>query len=309
MANRTEPTWSQQRPNRRVDAYLIRYFIAVAEHRSITRAADALFLGQPSLSQAIQSLERRLGVTLFDRSVQPLRLTSAGERFLPAARALLTDIEAAKTAVQAVRDLRYGRLDIASHAAFSVDPLVPLIQRFTRAHQDILVNILAAETSEEARELVRNGRAELAIGYGDSEHTGLETVSLPPQEIVLTAVPRLLESQPTPLPRASVTEFPFILGAGDRATTAMLRHLSGTGDTPRVVANCANPTALWGLVSRGVGAALLSRRVAEDCVPNTVAVSLDPPLYRTPGLCTRTEPLSTAAAAFVELAVVSPSSK
>ncbi|MFD6064210.1 LysR family transcriptional regulator [Rhodococcus wratislaviensis] len=133
--------------------------------QSPKRAAAALYLAQPSLSQAIRTLERRLGTELFDRSAHPVCMTAAGERFAPAARELLADLDRARLAVHAVRDLQSGRLDIVTHAVFSVEPLVELVHRFRKAYDNILVNVLTAKSSEDARELVRHGAAELAIGY------------------------------------------------------------------------------------------------------------------------------------------------
>ena len=298
----------RSRAGRRIDAYQLRYFLAVAEEGGFSRAAEALYLAQPSLSQAIRTLERRLGTELFDRSGHPIRLTAAGERFAPAARELLADLDRAQLAVQAVRDLQSGRLDIVTHAVFSVEPLVELVHRFRKVYDNILVNVLTAESSEDAGELVRHGAAELAIGYEAHDPEGLTTIPLPVHEVVLVAAPGILGSLPAPLPRDSVADLPLIFDLGDRATATMLRQTIGTRKAPSVVVNCSNPTLLWGLVSRGAGATLLSRRAAEKYVHDAVVVSLDPPLYRTPALFARAEPLSPAGAAFVELASEHPRS-
>ncbi|RZL75340.1 MAG: LysR family transcriptional regulator [Rhodococcus sp. (in: high G+C Gram-positive bacteria)] len=308
MPDKTETSRVVSLAGRRIDAYQLRYFLAVAEEGGFSRAADALYLAQPSLSQAIRTLERRLGTELFDRSAHPVCLTAAGERFAPAARELLADLDRARLAVHAVRDLRSGRLDIVTHAVFSVEPLVELVHRFRKAYDNILVNVLTAKSSEDARELVRHGAAELAIGYEAHDTEGLTAIPLPAHEVVLTAVPGILGSLPAPLPRESVADLPLIFDLGDRATATMLRQTIGTKKTPRVVVNCSNPTALWGLVSRGAGVTLLSRHVAEKYVPNAVVVSLHPFLYRTPALFARAEPLSPAATAFVALASEQPRS-
>ncbi|MFJ8158041.1 LysR family transcriptional regulator [Streptomyces sp. NPDC094468] len=80
---------------------LVRYFTVVAAHRHFGRAAAELHVAQPALSRQIQRLERYLGVRLLDRAPQGTRLTEAGERFLPQARALL---QAARRAELTVRE-------------------------------------------------------------------------------------------------------------------------------------------------------------------------------------------------------------
>jgi DNA-binding transcriptional LysR family regulator len=87
--------------------------------------ASALAMHPPSLSQAIRGLERELGIELFHRTGRGLVLTAAGEALVAPARQVLRDATAARAAVAEVVSLRAGRLDIAAHAALTVDPLSP----------------------------------------------------------------------------------------------------------------------------------------------------------------------------------------
>jgi LysR family cyn operon transcriptional activator len=88
----------------------IRYLLAVAEHRSFTRAADALCVSQPTLSQQIKLLEEALGIQLLDRSARAVQLTDAGEVYLHHARRALQELDAGKRAVSEVADLSRGFL-------------------------------------------------------------------------------------------------------------------------------------------------------------------------------------------------------
>src|SRR6201995_2144017 len=93
-----------------LDLRLVRYFVAVADHRHFGRAAAALRVAQPSLSRQIRRLEQQIGVRLFDRTPQSTRLTEAGEVFLPRAKALLR--AAAQATAQARDAARPGRIAI-----------------------------------------------------------------------------------------------------------------------------------------------------------------------------------------------------
>ena len=88
----------------------IRYLLAVAEHQSFTRAAEALYVSQPTLSQQIKQLEEALGVQLLDRSGRTIQLTDAGQVYLRHARRALAELDAGKRAVSEVEDLSRGFL-------------------------------------------------------------------------------------------------------------------------------------------------------------------------------------------------------
>ncbi|EOW0730956.1 TPA: LysR substrate-binding domain-containing protein [Klebsiella pneumoniae] len=104
------------------------YFIAVAEHCGFSRAAAALHVSQPALSQQIRQLEAMLEVQLFDRSGRRIRLTDAGEIWLEYARRALRELEEGRRALHDAEDLQHGKLRIAMTPTFSTYMLGPLME-------------------------------------------------------------------------------------------------------------------------------------------------------------------------------------
>src|SRR6266478_2549861 len=90
----------------------LRYFVAVAEQRSFTRAAERIRVAQPALSQQIRQLEQELGVSLFERDSRPLRLTEAGRLFLERAQSVLVAVNAAAVDARRTGSGQLGRLAI-----------------------------------------------------------------------------------------------------------------------------------------------------------------------------------------------------
>jgi len=120
------------------------YFVAVADHRSFTRAAQDLFVSQPSLSKQIAALERTLGSPLFLREHDGVRLTRAGEALLPFARRILATASEAEAAVSAAS----AELTIGFWLSPGNGLLPTALARFTRLHPDASVALRRADWSE-----------------------------------------------------------------------------------------------------------------------------------------------------------------
>lgn len=285
----------------RVDLRLVEYFLAVVDHGGTTRAAQALYIAQPSLSQAIRTLERQLGVTLFDRSGRHLVLTPDGEAFTAPARRILADADRARSRVRSVRDLAAGRLEIAAVSALTVDPLPELTSALRGTYPGLRVTVLDPGSAAGVVGAVRRGDAELGLVDRPVPGDTLQVRDLWTQEIALVLPPALAAELPDPVPRHSLAEIPLIVelsGSGGRA--ALEDEL---GDViGHVGVECAHRQAIWELVVHGAGATLLPRRTAENELRDVVVRSVDPPIEHTVRVAHRPGPLSPAATAFLHQA-------
>lgn len=141
----------------------LRYFVAVAEARHMTRAAERLGMQQPPLSQQIKALEAELGFELFLRHPKGVELTAGGKSFLPDARAILASVDmAAAKAARAAQGL-HGSISIGVTSSAAAHPLIPqLIRAYRAAYPDVNIDLTdgnAAELTEE----VEDGRLHAAF--------------------------------------------------------------------------------------------------------------------------------------------------
>jgi DNA-binding transcriptional LysR family regulator len=282
-----------------VDLHLVTYFVAVVDHGGITKAAQSLYISQPSLSQAIRTLERRLGKTLFDRTGRRLVLTDDGRALEVAARRILADVDRAKEKVASVRELGSGRVEIVTYSSFSIHPMVQLVQRFRARHPGVTVVVSDADGPAGVHNALRRGEAEIGVTDLSAEHAGMITVPLLEQELVLAAHPDLAAGIPDPVTATEVREIPLVLDLGGRADAVRSGELIGEHN---VVIDCAHPAATWEFVRLGSAATLAPRKVVEHWMGGAVIRSLDPPMTRPVGLVLRPGDPSPAAAAFLAAA-------
>ena len=146
----------------------LKYYVAVAEERSFTRAAAALRIAQPALSVQVRQLEAELGVTLLDRSRRTIALTAAGEAMLVEARRLLSQLDLSVRLVQRIGSGAVGHLAVGFVPSASNSALPLLLRGFRSAHPDVEVHL--HEMAPDA--LVRSsceGRLDVAFLYGPLE--------------------------------------------------------------------------------------------------------------------------------------------
>lgn len=140
----------------------LKAFVAVAECRSFSHAAERLFMTQPAVSKRVAALEEDLGIALFDRLGRSIQLTEAGEKFLVSARRILDDITVSREEVHSLSASVSGRLRLATSHHIGIHRLPPVLKAFTQAHKDVELDLLFMD-SELACEEVARGNIELAV--------------------------------------------------------------------------------------------------------------------------------------------------
>ena len=145
-----------------MELHQLRYFCAVAETGSFSRAAEQSHVAQPSLSQQILKLEDELGARLFDRLGRSVRLTDVGKTFLPRARAVLRDLEAAKGEVVESKDSIGGTISVGVIPTVAPYFLPPHLTLFTREFPQARLTVVE-EITPVLLERLRAGTVDVAI--------------------------------------------------------------------------------------------------------------------------------------------------
>lgn len=140
----------------------MRYVLAVAETNSFTRAAERCLVVQSALSHQIARLERELGAKLFERTSRRVRLTPAGEAFLPAARQCLQAAERAAAEVAAAVGEVRGRLAVGLIPTVAAVDIPAALAEFRRTYPRVRIG-LRVGASEDLLEQVRRGEADVAF--------------------------------------------------------------------------------------------------------------------------------------------------
>src|SRR5256885_7637975 len=123
-----------------MDVGALKILLAVAQERSVSRAADKVHRTQEAVSQADRRLEVELGEQLFDRSSKTGTLTEAGRMLQNYGQRLVRLAEGTESAVRELRDMRRGRVLIGAHRA-ALHPLLPLISRLRHRYPDITIDV------------------------------------------------------------------------------------------------------------------------------------------------------------------------
>jgi len=165
----------------------LRYFVAVAEERNFTRAAERLHIAQPPLSRQIQQLEEDLGVGLIEKGSRPLRLTEAGQFFLAHARPLLDQVRDLKTMTQRVGKLE-RTLSLGFVASTLYGQLPEIIRRYREGHPEVEVTLHEMTTVEQLQAL-KEGRIDVGFGRLKSEDPSIRRILLREEPLMVALFP------------------------------------------------------------------------------------------------------------------------
>jgi DNA-binding transcriptional LysR family regulator len=274
----------------------LRYFLAVAEVRHFTQAAERLRVAQPSLSKQVGTLERELGAPLFSRARGNITLTPAGEALLPLARRILADVETARREVQDLTGLRRGLVRLGATPSLCAGLLGDVLAGFRGRYPGIELFV----TEGGSRDLVRDlgqGRLDLALvilplHLGDAV---LETRPILREELVVAALGPVGRGRFARI--SDLADRPLVMFRnGYDLREATLAACRAAGFEPRFAVEGGEMDAVLRFVEAGLGAAVVPSMVLQGR-PGLTGTPLAPPgLQRTIALANRKDVHPTHAA-------------
>ena len=230
------------------------YLREVARQGSLTRAAEALHVSQPALSQALTELERRFGVPLFERAGRGRRPTAAGREAIAFAEEVLSLAEALGQRLAAHRGGDAGPLSVGMIDAASLYVLPDVVRRFRAEHPGVELKLTVA-TSEELLSRLRAFALDLAFVVGPVDAPDLHAVEVLREPLYLYA-PATDPAEPHAARWVLYPEGSHTRGIIDAAFTRL-------GIRPAVALESGNPQVLRQMVAMGLGWSVLPPAIAE----------------------------------------------
>ena len=259
-----------------MDFHQLRIFLEVARQKSFSRAAENIFLSQPTVSAHIKSLENEIGTPLFDRGQRELQLTQAGKILFKYAQELLDIKEEALLAIQKDYQILQGHLGIAASSVPGAYLLPRLLKTFHRKYPQVTFSVLLRDTKQ-VLESVKEYTYDLGFTGEPGIKEGLGQVKLVEDELVLisSGETKIQGAKKTDIKEPGLfsleisecLQMPFILREPGSATRKVfekaLQKRFGQNLTLNVIGYFESQEAIKEAVKAGLGVTVISKKAVE----------------------------------------------
>ncbi|KRD96130.1 LysR family transcriptional regulator [Bosea sp. Root381] len=245
-----------------MDLRQLRYFAAIVEQGSFSKAATKLRVAQPALSQHLRHMEEELGVALLHRGTRGVLPTEAGERLLTRARSILAEFAALPEQVRGEAELPAGEVRIGLPGTVSEQFSVPLIQAARGRYPAIRIRIAEA-MSGFVLDWLRRGEVDLAVIYSTSDPKGLGIHHVLTEELCLFAAAGAAQAPAeagTPVALADAAPLDLILPGPGHGLRDQIDEAAGeAGATIQPAIEIESYGQIKRLVEHGLGYSILPR--------------------------------------------------
>ena len=236
-------------------------FLEAANRGSFRRAADALYLSQPSISARVQTLEEEFGVVLFHRTARGVRLTDMGRTFLPFAQRSMETLRRGKEVLESVRQTSVGILNMATARVIGTYVLPETLHKFHRLYPDANLHIKVGGSSE-VLQMVVDEQVQLGLARF-MHHPDVDALHLYDEEAVLVSHPQHPFARTGAAAMTQVAQEPLILYDPGDPGSSYFQFINqvcrDAGVTPKVEMNLDSVEAAKNMVQLGLGISFLPR--------------------------------------------------
>jgi LysR family cyn operon transcriptional activator len=267
----------------------LRYFLAVADTRSFTRAAERLHVTQPTLSHQVKQLEQMVGTVLFERSTKDVELTAAGRLFKPYCERILKEIDSSALAISELEGLMRGTLRMAVFHSFSHSMLPPIMSEFALRYPGVHVTARLVPRFDMERDLI-NAELDMAVAYISDDR-------LFDEELVLVVGSKHQHARRKAMPMRELAKLPLVLLTPEFGARQFVdRFLAESNLRPHVVLEMNAIEPILATIRDSGLASVLSAGAIVDPTGLQIVRLTDPAPKRTVGILWRRNGHRSAAA-------------
>jgi LysR family transcriptional regulator, hydrogen peroxide-inducible genes activator len=246
-----------------MEFHQLKYVCAIADTGSFSRAAERCHVAQPSLSQQVQKLEDDLGSKLFDRLGRSVRLTEAGRAFLPHARSILHQMEAARSGVEDKRTDVRGNIAVGIIPTIAPYLMPQYVAAFSKRYPDARLRILE-DTTPVLVEGLRNLSIDVAILALPLRHKEFELYPLRTEPLYAALARNHPQAGAKSLSLRDLrTEHFVMLRDGHCFRELSLAACTRAKVNPRIAFESGQFSSLLGMVAAGVGVSLVPEMAVD----------------------------------------------
>jgi DNA-binding transcriptional LysR family regulator len=249
----------------RMELRHLRTIVAVAQHRSLTKAGEELYLTQSAVSQQIRRLEQELGVDVFRRTSRSVELTAEGRVILGYAHRVLAEVDGMHSELEEISGLLRGQLTVGGVYPTGPYDLFGLLADFRAAHPGVAIHMVET-TQEDVLAALRTDELDCAFAALDPDTLGDEFAAtlLWEEEFVVALPPGHSLAERQRITFEELAEEDLIAYRDNSALRRRLeRTMAERGLEPRNAFVCTEMGAVRGLASKGLGVAVIPLSVAE----------------------------------------------
>lgn len=251
----------------------LKYIITIAELKSISKAANELFISQPSLSSILSNLENELGVTLFNRSTSPLSLTYAGEKYVKAAKEILALESNLKKELFDISSMKKGKLTIGIPGVRGTHVLPKILPKFKKKYPAMEIHLIEGD-SNYLEECLFSGKVDLVLTSLPTNHKKIECELLYEEKIMLVCKKGylgkeyLLDNTNNVVSLEKLKDTDFILTKKNHRIRKLTENLFDMYDfKPKIALETSNTATAFRLATSGLGVSFVSEMILNTTVP------------------------------------------